>query len=168
MKHAIRFLMCSLALAACAPQDAEVTRALAAHDAVLNEIPREFYSPGLGDQMLGLQHRHAALWFAAQAGNWSLAAFELEEVDETLERIGRWHPKIDGVPTPPSIKAYTHPARYALAQSITKRSRADFEVAFDRLTDGCNACHHASKHPFIVIQRPSASPVSNQRWSATE
>jgi hypothetical protein len=32
-----------------------------AHDAVLNELPRGFYEPGLGDLMHALQLRHAKL-----------------------------------------------------------------------------------------------------------
>jgi hypothetical protein len=31
------------------------------------------YTPGLGEIMTLTQMRHAKLWFAGQAGNWSLA-----------------------------------------------------------------------------------------------
>ena len=29
----------------------------------------------------------------------------------------------------------------------------------------CNQCHQATKHEFIVIQRPTSSPYSNQSFT---
>ena len=39
------------------------------------------------------------------------------------------------------------------------------QVAFDKLSDGCNACHATLDHAFIVIQRPALLPYSNQNFS---
>jgi hypothetical protein len=145
--------------------DPAVRAKLAAHDAVLNELPRGFYEPGLGDLMHALQLRHAKLWFAGTRQNWELAAFELEELHESLDRVARWHADSEEVPMAPSIKAYMQTGRYALAQSITRKNADEFAAAFDRFTEGCNACHKASKHSFIVIRRPTAEPYGNQQYA---
>jgi hypothetical protein len=145
--------------------DPAVRAKLDAHDAVLQELPRGFYEPGLGDLMHALQLRHAKLWFAGTRNNWNLAAFELHEIHENLDRIARWHADSEEIPMAPSIKAYMQTGRHALDQSITRRNAVDFAAAFDRFTEGCNACHRAAKHGFIVIKRPTAEPYSNQQWT---
>lgn len=152
-------------LAACdARPDPDGDARLAAHEAVLKELPRSFYRPGLGDLMQTLQVRHAKLWFAGSAGNWELAEFELEEIRENLDRVGHWHADNEEIAMAPAIKAYTQRGRYALEQSVAQRNRAAFESAFDRFTAGCNDCHRAAAHGFIVIQRPAAAPYSNQAY----
>jgi hypothetical protein len=153
-------------LAACAPRvDPAVQAKLAGYDAMMRELPRRFYEPGLGDQMHTLQLRHAKLWFAATGGNWQLAAFEIHEIEENLERIARWHHDSEAIPMGPAIKVHMHPGQYAVEQSIARQDAGEFSAAFDRLTQGCNACHRATEHGFIVIQRPTSEPVSNQAWT---
>lgn len=158
---------CILAACSRAPGEQAAQRLqLAAHRAVIEQLPSKFYEPGLGDLMQSLQLRHAKLWFAAGGEHWQLAAFELHEIDENLERIAYWHPHSEGVAMAPAVKAYTGQGRYALAQSIEARDMAAFAPAYDRLTAGCNACHEATGHAFIRIQRPSEPPVSNQQFQA--
>jgi len=41
----------------------------------------------------------------------------------------------------------------------------DVERRFDRLTAGCNECHLAAHHGFLVIQRPTAPPFTNQNFA---
>jgi hypothetical protein len=163
-RHLLLPAIVAATVAGCSKEDPELAATVAAHEAALREMPRDFYRPGLGDMMNALQTRHAKLWFAGQAQNWRLAEFELDEIEESLERIAHWHKDNEDVPMAPSIKAHTHASRYALKQSIAKQDVAAFTVAFDRLTDGCNSCHRAAKHEFIMIQRPTAEPVGNQRW----
>ena len=129
---------------------------------------RELYKPGMGDLMSALQLRHAKLWYAGRAENWPLAAFELHEIEETLERIERWHPKEDGLPVAPALEGFLRPAHRVLEASVANEDRGAFEAAFDDLTQGCNACHQAMKHEFIVIQRPTREPVSNQAWASED
>jgi hypothetical protein len=47
------------------------------------------YLPGFGEFMSATQMRHAKLWFAGDAQNWDLAAFELDEIKEGLEDASR-------------------------------------------------------------------------------
>jgi len=155
----------SAALVGCADRHSELSNSVAAHDAALRDMPRDFYRPGLGDQMNALQLRHEKLWFAGRAANWSLAAFELEEIEESLERVARWHADNPDIPMAPSIKAYTQAGRYALTQSIAHGDGEAFAKSFDELTDGCNRCHQAAKHEFIVIRRPTSASLTNQTWT---
>lgn len=153
-------------LLACAPRDQQELRTtIASHDAMLRELPRDFYEPGLGDLMNALQLRHAKLWFAGQEGNWALAAFELEEIQENLGRVSRWHADDPSLPMPALIKAHTQAGSYALDQSIRRRDPASFDAAFDRFTQGCNDCHRATKHEFLVIRRPTIDAIGNQAWT---
>ena len=43
--------------------------------------------------------------------------------------------------------------------------RAEFDLAFDSLSAGCNSCHRTLDHGFIVIQRPTLLPYSNQNFA---
>ena len=45
----------------------------------------------------------------------------------------------------------------ALEKAVEAKDRAAFATAFDKLTAGCNSCHQALDHAFIVIQRPTRS-----------
>ena len=120
------------------------------------------YLPGFGEFMSATQMRHAKLWFAGDARNWELAAFELDEIKEGLEDATRLHPTHEGVPVADMIKANLDAPLSGLAKAIEAKDKNGFTRAFDVLTAACNACHAAASHGFIRIQRPTAAPVSNQ------
>ena len=70
---------------------------------------KEPYAPGLGEFMTATQLRHAKLWFAGQANNWDLAAYEIDEIAEGLEDAEKLFPSHDGVPVADMIKANIDP-----------------------------------------------------------
>ncbi len=125
----------------------------------------EAYAPGLGEFMSATQVRHAKLWFAGRARNWPLAEFELHEINEGLEDAAKLHPTFEGIPVAAMIKSNLDAPLAELAKAVAAKNKGQFTRAFDRLTAGCNACHTAASHAFIRIQRPSAPPVPNQRFS---
>ena len=49
------------------------------------------FTPGLGEIMTMTQMRHAKLWFAGTAGNWPLASYELDELDEGMQDAATFH-----------------------------------------------------------------------------
>src|SRR5262252_11185565 len=61
----------------------------------------EAYAPGLGELMSLQQMRHTKLWFAGQAGNWDLAAYELDELGEGFDDIVKYHPTHKDSPVAP-------------------------------------------------------------------
>src|SRR5262245_7044019 len=77
------------------------------------------YIPGLGEIMTLTQMRHAKLWFAGEAGNWPLASYELDELNEGLEDAATFHPthKDAELPIP------------QLIEKIMKTHLAQLEVA---------------------------------------
>jgi len=128
----------------------------------------EPYVIGLGEIMGLNQMRHAKLWFAGQAGNWPLAAYELDEMREGFDDAKHFHDHHKGVPQPLSqmIPAYIDPPLAELDHAVTARDKAAFTLGFDHLTEGCNGCHKAADFGFNVIQRPTSQPYSNQSFAA--
>jgi hypothetical protein len=126
---------------------------------------RESYEPGLGEFMTATQLRHAKLWFAGKQNNWDLAAYEIDEIKEGLEDAARLHPTFDGVPVAEMIKTIIDPRIEELEKAVRAKSNAKFMVAFDELTSGCNSCHAGANKPFIRIQRPTESPLTNQNFA---
>ena len=126
---------------------------------------KETYEPGLGEFMASTQLRHAKLWFAGNQNNWDLAAYEIDEIKEGLEDAARLHPTFDGVPVAEMIKTIIHPRIEQLEKAVRAKSSAKFSAAFDELTSGCNSCHAAANKPFIRIQRPTESPLTNQNFA---
>jgi len=114
--------------------------------------------PGLGEIMTLQQLRHIKLWFAGRAGNWALADYEIGELNEGFEDVD----KLLGGDT--VDKAVGGPIK-SLQKAIDDKSRAAFMTAFDNLSAGCNSCHRTLDHGFIVIQRPSLLPYSNQSFA---
>ena len=126
---------------------------------------KESYEPGLGEFMTATQLRHAKLWFAGKQNNWDLAAYEIDEIKEGLEDAARLHPTFDGVPVAEMIKTIIDPRIEELEKAVRAKSSAKFSVAFDELTSGCNSCHAGANKPFIRIQRPTESPLTNQNFA---
>ena len=124
------------------------------------------YVPGLGEIMSAQQMRHLKLWYAGQAGNWPLAAYELDELQEGFEDVVRFHPRHGDAPRPLTelVPEMTSGPIAALREAIEKPSAPDFAAAYDALTQGCNACHVAAQFPFNVVTRPATNPYSNQRF----
>jgi hypothetical protein len=126
---------------------------------------KEPYAPGLGEFMTATQLRHAKLWFAGKENNWDLAAYEIDEITEGLEDAKKLFPIHDGVPVADMIKANIDPAVEELRKAVGAKSSTKFAVAFDKLTSACNTCHTGANKPFIRIQRPTSSPLSNQDFA---
>jgi hypothetical protein len=126
---------------------------------------KEPYQPGLGEFMTATQLRHAKLWFAGKQNNWDLAAYEIDEIKEGLEDAARLFPTFDGIPVAEMIKNIIDPRIEELEKAVRAKSSTKFTAAFDELTGGCNSCHAGASKPFIRIQRPIASPLTNQNFA---
>lgn len=117
------------------------------------------YHPGLGELMTAfVQPRHVKLGFAGQERNWPYAAYELGELQETFDDIGKLVPTHDGRPTPPMIASTVEQPMTALGKAIAAKDAAAFTKAYGDLTASCNACHQSFGHPMIVIRVPGGAP----------
>jgi hypothetical protein len=142
-----------------------IAAALAVPALVAAEEPtKNAYVPGLGEFMMATQLRHAKLWFAGEAKNWDLARYEIDEIKEGLDDAAEFDPTHDGIPVADMLKANLGAPLAALIKAADGKDSVSFSVAFDKLTAGCNACHAGAQHGFIVIQRPTTLPVSNQAF----
>jgi len=126
------------------------------------------YTPGLGEIMTLTQMRHAKLYFAGQAGNWALAAYELDELHEGMDDAATFHPthKDSPVPIPQVIEKIMTEPLAELEKAIKARDSAAFNQSFDALTEACNACHRATNFAFNVVTKPTTNTYSNQSFQA--
>jgi hypothetical protein len=129
--------------------------------------PSSAYAPGLGEIMTLTQMRHAKLWFAGEAENWDLAAYETDELEEGFHDAVEFHPTHKDSPLTLSdvLPAMTGAPVAALRTAIGRHDKRAFEEAFDSLTAGCNNCHRAMKIGFNVVQRPTADAFFNQNFA---
>jgi hypothetical protein len=124
------------------------------------------FTPGLGEIMTLTQMRHAKLWLAGQAGNWPLAAYELDELREGMQDAATFHPTHKDAPLPiPELisKIMTDPL-LQVEKAISARDTSGFTQSFDTLTEACNSCHRATNFGFNVVTRPTANPYVNQAF----
>lgn len=122
------------------------------------------FVPGLGEIMAQTATRHAKLWFAGQAQNWALAAYEVDELHEGIEDAGKYHPTHKDIrqPIPDLLAQYLSQPLAALDQAVKTKNQAAFIANYDKLTAACNACHQATEFGFNVVARPSFNPFANQ------
>lgn len=146
---------------------AELQARVAALEKKITELQKLRYKPTLGEFMSSVQARHAKLWFALAAENWPLAAFELHELDETLEDVTKWYPTHRDAPQPlkEMLEGGLDPALKQLEAVVKSADKTQYPAAFDELTRACNACHQATAHGYNVVKRPIAPPLSNQEFA---
>jgi len=130
-----------------------------------HELKAQFV-PGLGEIMAQSATRHSKLWFAGQANNWDLAAYEIDELREGFEDAGKYHPSHKDIrqPIPDLIANYMNHPLALLEQAIKDKNRKAFTENYDKLTTACNTCHQHTEFGFNVVTRPRLNPFSNQAF----
>lgn len=123
------------------------------------------YTPGLGEFMSAIQVRHAKLWFAGRGKNWQLAAYELGELKEGFADAAKYQPEFKGQPIAKIIEPMTAQPIAQIEKAIEAKDSARFVSAYDNLSRACSECHQNTDHGFIVIQRPTSPPLTNQRFN---
>jgi hypothetical protein len=148
------------------PSDAGDRAEIQALRQQIEELRKSAYHPELGEQMLILQIRHARLWFAGEAGNWNLATFEVQELQEAFDAVVLHNP--DDANLQPERLADVLPAMTRgpvaeLRKAVDSKSKAAFEKAYDGLSAACTGCHHVAGNDMLVIQRPKTPLLDNLR-----
>ncbi len=134
-----------------------------------NTVDRELalwnIQPGLGTVMIEYGNRLARLWFAANADNWDMAKYQLDEMIEIQEVGETTRPN-----RAPGLKAFEEGYLTALDQAIQAKDKAAFTEAFNNTIGGCNACHQAStgtnwnSYQYVSIQVPKIDPAFYVDW----
>jgi hypothetical protein len=115
------------------------------------------FKPAMDDLMTMLiQPRHIKLYYAGQQKNWTLAAFELNELVGALKRIGATIPKYRTFSVDATVGSIFAPKIQAMNAAIQSKNPAQFASAYGELTEACNTCHQGMEHDFLVIKVPDA------------
>jgi cytochrome c556 len=123
------------------------------------------YVPGVGDMMnLLVQPRHTKLGLAFRERNWELAAYAYKELEQAFSTVAKVQPKWRNLTVAEMIDSMTGEPMRDLEAAIGAHDGKKFTAAYDSLTDGCNSCHTAVNHGFIVIKTPEASAFPNQEF----
>jgi hypothetical protein len=124
------------------------------------------YTLTMGDMMNTLiQPRHAKLGLAGKAQNWPLAQYDLVEIRQAFAGIIKAQPTFMGLPVQQLVDAALTQPMNAVDAAIKEENAQKFTAAYAQLTAGCNACHTALEHPFVVIKVPDASAFPNQDFN---
>jgi hypothetical protein len=125
------------------------------------------YAMTMGDMMNTLvQPRHSKLGLAGHEENWPLASYALIEIRQAFDGIAKTQPKFRGLPVAELIDAAMTRPIGAIDAAIKQQDAQKFAAAYEQLTQGCNACHAAIDHPYIVIKTPDASAFPDQDFKA--
>jgi hypothetical protein len=116
------------------------------------------FRPGLGDLMTAfVQPHHVKLGLAGAAQNWQLADYELDELRETFDTVGKLIVKHGDLAIPQAIASTVKRPMDAVDAAIKARDQAAFTKTYADLTAACNACHRSAGHAMIAIKVPDVA-----------
>jgi hypothetical protein len=125
------------------------------------------YSVQLGDLMNeSMQVHHTKLWLAGHAGNWSLAAYEVAKLKETIEEVKEAIVEIQSTSAEwrrlpvGELLANLESHLNNLADAVKAKDSAKFEAAYRATTSACNACHARAEQSQIKIMVPHPATSS--------
>ncbi|MBI3590047.1 MAG: hypothetical protein HY094_01555 [Candidatus Melainabacteria bacterium] len=121
--------------------------------------------PGLGVIMQEIGRRFTAIYYAARAGNWDLASYELKELREAQEvgEITRPKRKEALVAFEESfLGGAENPSEGTLQDAINKKNFLAFNKSFKSAIGGCNGCHQSTGFSFIKYRLPVKSELPLQ------
>jgi hypothetical protein len=112
-----------------------------------------------------IQPRHAKLGLAGSARKWALASYALVEIRQSFAGIIKAEPRFRGLPVGELVEAALSQPLDAVEAAIKQQDPKKFDAAYDQLSQGCNACHAATDHPYVIIKTPDALAFPNQDFS---
>jgi hypothetical protein len=115
-----------------------------------------------------VQPRHAKLGLIGREQNWVLAGYAIHQLKDALTNIAKWRSRFRNMSVPELMETMTGEPIKAIEQAIQAGDSRQFAEAYGRLTEGCNACHAALNHAYIVIQAPDQSYFANQNFRAVK
>jgi hypothetical protein len=119
----------------------------------------------LGDLMTAfVQPRHIKLGLAGSEGNWSYAAYELDQLSETFSDVAEILPKYRDLSIPEMITSTVKEPLEAINRAIQAKDGSQFASAYAQLTAACNACHQSYDRTVIVIEAPTGPAFSDQSF----
>lgn len=105
--------------------------------------------PGLGTVMQEYGYRFAMAWLAAEADNWGMAGYQLQEAIEIQETGETTRPG-----KAPILKAFEQGYLDPVITAINVQNKSNFESSYQAAVVACNACHVATGHSYVRVQTP--------------
>jgi hypothetical protein len=109
--------------------------------------------PGLATVMIQYSHHYTNAYYAAKAGNWELAQYQIKEAKE-VQAIG----ETSRPGHAPGLRRFQSKYLAAVEAAVKAKDFAKFDAAFKAGIEGCNQCHTAEGMPYIRYQLPSVAP----------
>ena len=142
--------------------------AVAAALAVPGLAAAQQHAAALGDLMTAfVQPRHIKLGLAGTERNWPYAAYELNQLRETLADVAEILPKYRDLSIPDMITTTVKEPLAALDRAIKAEDGTQFVAAYGQLTAACNACHQSYDRAAIVIQPATVAAFPDQDFRRT-
>ena len=110
--------------------------------------------PGMGTVMLEYSHRFYVAYYAAKAGNWELAEYELDEMLEIQEVGETTRPEYAK-----ALKAFEDTYLTQVTEQAKSKNWDGFKTTYQKAVIGCNACHTATGHGYIRYRLPENPPA---------
>jgi len=109
--------------------------------------------PGLGEQMLQIKYHHDELGKAVASNDFERAAYEIDEIKETTDRIKQLHITNDKLQKPFAFfyEKYLEAPLTILADAASKKDGSVLKTNYIGLTNNCNSCHHENNMSFMKI-----------------
>src|SRR6185437_11133119 len=127
--------------------------------------PAKNYVPGLEQFMGVIQNEHAKLWYAGQARNWELAAYQLGEIKEVMSDVQDLVPTFKNLPLAQMLDSVITGPIAQLEKSLDAKDFGKFSAGHRDLTQAYNSCHQAAGVGFIRIRQPIGSAFPNQNFA---
>jgi len=125
--------------------------------------------PGMGTVMIEYANRFNNAWYAAEAENWDMVIYQLDEMIEIQEVGETTRPaRAD------ALKAFEDEYMAPLIAAAQAQDSDAFTAAYDNTITGCNKCHGEQENSegepftFIRIERPAAPAFANVNWGGRE
>jgi hypothetical protein len=109
--------------------------------------------PGLGRLMPEVGQRTWKLYYAAQAENWPLAAFQAKEIRGLMTLCAFARPKHEE-----ALTRYLAENWQPVQAAVDKKDFPAFENAFQKAIEAANMYHELRGKPYIVWKLPDTPP----------
>ena len=109
----------------------------------------------------------AKLWFAGQAGNWPLAAYELDELREGFDDVLTYQPHFKGKPITKLLEPMTAEPVTQLEKAIEAKDSVCFVRAYDSLSHACTPVNGSGRSSALRSRAQDARwPPAPCRWQS--
>jgi hypothetical protein len=109
--------------------------------------------PGLTTLMPMVGQRYWKLYYAAKAGNWEMALYQLQQVRELMETGMITRPEYEK-----DLEAFIEGYMGPIEEAIEQKDWSAFEEAYNDGIIGSKMYHDKNKRPYIVWKVPDHPP----------